>query len=290
MKIFRIRDAWKIFYDIFFVRKFARTAVNVFRNRFLRCETAKSIKREHVRIAEIFRLQSNSWKRQISRLSKLSRTSYVKAARKTMNFATKRKTRNQSYLFRVFVAKRKILFTIAVNSCYEFDVIWASLYDQRRDAFNFLNRVLRFRFDEERSRMNLLFYENRNVRFEKSFANVVRLNVDSRAYRKFVDAVKTICEEFLQWFVASIAKHIEYVYCERFVEFAFWLRIVFVEYDFVEYEKIINELSFVRKRSSMKSQRWQFVNRERIELWHEFRIAFKKKLTHANECESIALF
>jgi hypothetical protein len=114
--------------------------------------------------------------------------------------------------------------------------------------------------------MNLLFYKSRNVRFEKSFANVVRSSVNSRAYCKFVDVVKTICEEFLQWFVASIAKHVECVYHERFVEFAFKLRIVFIEYNFVEYEKIINELLFIYKRSSMKSQRWQFVNRERIEL------------------------
>jgi hypothetical protein len=223
MKIFRVRDAWKVFYDTFSARTFVRIAVSVFRNRFVRCETAKSIKREHVRIAEIFRLQSNSRKRQISRLSKLSRTSCVKAARKTMSFATKRKTRNRSYLFRVFVAERKILFAIAVNDRCEFDVIWASSYDRRHDAFDFSNCVLRSRFDEERSRMNLLFYESRNVRFEKSFANVIQSNADSRAYCRFVDALKTICEEFLQWFVASIAKHVECVYRERFVEFAFRL-------------------------------------------------------------------
>ncbi len=206
-----------------------------------------------------------------------------------MNFATKRRTRNRSYLFRVFVAKRKILFAIAVNSYCEFNVIWKFSYDQRRDAFDFLNRVLRSRFDEKRSQINLLLYESRNVRFEKNFANVIRSNVNSRTYCKFVDVVKTICEKFLQWFVASIAKHIECVCRERFVEFAFWLRIVFVEYDFVEYEKIVNELSFVYKRSSMKSQRWQFVNRERIDLWHESRTAFEKKSTNAIECESVAL-
>ncbi len=289
MKAFRVRDAWEVFYDTFSARTFVRTTVNVFRNRFVRCEAAKSIKREHVQMIEIFRLQSNSRKRQISRLSELSRTSCVKAARKTMSFATKRRTRNRSYLLRVFVAERKILFAIAVNSCCEFDVIWIFLYDRRRDAFDFSDRVLRSRFDEERSRMNLLFYENRNVRFEKSFANVVRSNADSRTYCRFVDVVKTICEKFLQWFVASIAKHIECVCRERFVEFAFWLRIVFVEYDFVEYEKIVNELSFVYKRSSMKSQRWQFVNRERIDLWHESRTAFEKKSTNAIECESVAL-
>jgi ribosomal protein L32 len=141
-----------------------------------------------------------------------------------MNFATKRRTRNRSYLFSVFVAERKILFAIAVNSCCEFDVIWAFSYDRRHDAFDFSDRVLRSRSDEKRSRMNLLLYENRNVRFEKSFASVVRLNADSRAYCRFVDAVKTICEEFLQWFVASIAKHVECVCRERLVEFAFWLR------------------------------------------------------------------
>jgi hypothetical protein len=157
-----------------------------------------------------------------------------------MNFATKRKTRNRSYLLRVFVAERKIVFTITVNNCCEFDVIWTSLYDRRRDAFDFSDRVLRSRFDKERSRMNLLLYENRNVRFEKNFARIVRSNVDSRAYYKFVDVVKTICEEFLQWFVASIAKHVECVCREDLVEFAFELRVVFIEYDFVEYEKIIN--------------------------------------------------
>jgi hypothetical protein len=276
MKAFEVRDAWKVFYDTFSARTSVQTAVSVFRDRFVRCEAAKSIKREHVRIAEIFRLQSNSRKRQISRLSRLFRTSCVKAARKTMSFATKRRTRNQSYLFRVFVAERKILFAIAVNSCCEFDVIWAFSYDRRRDAFDFSNCVLRFRSDEKRSRMNLLLYESRNVRFEKNFASVVQLNVDSRAYYIFVDVMKTICEEFLQWFVASIAKHVECVCRERFVEFAFWLRVVFAEYDFVEYEKIVNELSSVRKRSSMRSQRWQFADRERIELWHESRTAFKK--------------
>jgi hypothetical protein len=290
MKIFRVRDSWKVFCDTFFVRTFVQTAINVFRNRFVRCEIVKSIKREHVRIAEIFRLQSNSRKWQISRLSILFRTSCVKAARKIMNFATKQRIRNRSYLFRVFVTKRKILFAIIVNNCCEFDIIWTFSYDWRRDAFDFSNRVLRFRFDEERSRMNLLFYENRNVRFEKSFANIVRLNVDSRAYCKFVDVVKTICENFLQWFVSSIAKHVECVCRERFVEFAFWLRIVFVKYDFVEYEKIINKLSFIRKRSLMKSQRWQFVNRERIALWHESQTTFEKKSTNANKCELITLF
>jgi hypothetical protein len=206
-----------------------------------------------------------------------------------MNFATKWRICNRSYLFRVFVAERKILFAIAVNNCYEFDVIWTSSYDRRRDAFDFSDRVLRSRFDEKRSRMNLLLYENRNVHFEKSFANVVRLNVDSWTYYKFVDVVRIICEEFLQWFVASIAKHIECVYRERFVEFAFELQIVFVEYDFVEYEKIMNELSFICKRLSMKSQRWQFVDREWIELWHESRTAFKKRSINANEFELIAL-
>ncbi len=289
MRAFRVRDAWKVFYDTFFVRTFVRAAVSVFRDRFVRCEAAKSIKREHVRIAEVFRLQSNSRKRQISRLSKLSRTSCVKTARKTMNFATKRRIRNRSYLFRVFVAERKILFAIAVNNCCEFDIIWAFSYDRRRDAFDFSNRVLRSRSDEERSRMNLLLYESRNVRFEKSFANVVRSNADSRTYCRFVDAVRTICEKFLQWFVASIAKHVECVFRERFVEFAFWLRIVFVEYDFVEYEKIVNELSFVCKHSSMRSQRWQFADRERVELWHESRTAFEKRSANANECESAAL-
>jgi hypothetical protein len=221
MKIFRIRDVWKIFYDTFSARTFVRAAINVFRSRFVRCEAAKSIKREHVRIAEIFRLQLNSRKRQILRLSKFSRISYVKAARKTMSFATKRRIRIRSYLFRVFVTERKILFAIAVNSCCEFDVIWTSSYDRRHDAFDFSNCVLRSRSNEERSRMNLLLYENRNVRFEKSFANVVQLNADSRTYCRFVDAVKTICEEFLQWFVASIAKHVEYVYRERLVKFVF---------------------------------------------------------------------
>ncbi len=221
MKVFRVRDAWKVFYDTFSARTFARTAIIIFRNRFVRCEIAKSIKRKHVWIVEIFRLQLNLRKRQISRLSKLSRTSCVKAARKTMNFATKRKTRNRSYLFHVFVTERKILFAIAVNNCCEFDVIWAFSYNRRRDVFNFSDCVLRSRFDENRSRMNLLFYESRNVRFEKNFVNVVQLNVNSRTYCKFVDTVKTICEKFLQWFVALIAKHVECVYRERFVEFAF---------------------------------------------------------------------
>ncbi len=253
MRAFRVRDAWEVFYDTFSIRTFARAAVNVFRDQFVRCEAAKSIKDEHVWIAEIFRLQSNLRKRQSSCLSKFFRTSCVKAARKTMSFETKRRTRNRSYLFRVFVVKRKILFAIAVNNCCKFDVIWAFSYDWRRDAFDFSNRVLRSRSDEERSRMNLLLYESRNVRFEKSFASVVRSSVDSRAYCRFVDVVRTICEEFLQWFVASIAKHVECVCRERFVEFAFWLRIVFAEYDFVEYEKIVNELSSVRKRLSMRS-------------------------------------
>jgi hypothetical protein len=114
--------------------------------------------------------------------------------------------------------------------------------------------------------MNLLLYENRNVRFEKSFASVVRSSVDSRTYRELVDIVKMICEEFLQRFVASIAKHVKCARRERFVEFAFRLRAVFAEHDFVEYEKIVDELSFVCKRSSMRSQCEQFVDRERIEL------------------------
>ncbi len=177
----------------------------------------------------------------------------MKATRKTINFATKWNIRNRPYLFRVFVAERKILFTIVVNNYCEFNVIWTSSYNQRRNAFDFSNRVLHFWFDEKQSRMNLLFYKNRNVRFEKSFANVVQLNVDLQAYCKFVNVVKTICEEFLQWFVASIAMHVECVYCERFVEFVFWLRVIFVKYDFVEYVKIVNELSFVCKRSLMKS-------------------------------------
>jgi hypothetical protein len=198
MKAFRVRDAWEVFYDTFFVRTFVRTAISVFRNRFVRCEVAKSIKREHVRIAEIFRLQSNLRKRQISRLSKFSRTSCVKAARKTMSCTTKKRTRNRSNLLRIFVAERKILLTTVFNDRCEFDVIWAFSYDWRRDAFDFSNRVLRSRSVEERSQMNLLLYESRNVRFEKSFASVVQSNADSRAYCKFVDVVKTICEEFLQ--------------------------------------------------------------------------------------------
>jgi hypothetical protein len=166
MKTFRVRHTWKVFYDTFFVRTFARSAIDLFRNRFVRCETAKSIKREHVRIAEIFRVQSNSRKRQISRLSNFFDTSCVKATRKTMNCTTKKKIRNRSNLLRIFVAERKILFTIAFNDRCEFDVIWAFSYDWRRDSFDFSNRVLRSRFDEERSRMNLLLYENNNVRFK----------------------------------------------------------------------------------------------------------------------------
>ncbi len=126
--------------------------------------------------------------------------------------------------------------------------------------------MLRSRFDEERSRMNLLLYESRNVRLEKNFASVVRSNADSRAYRELVDIVRTICEEFLQRSVASIAKHVKCARRERLVEFAFRLRIVFAEHDFVEYEKIVDELSFVRKRSSMRSQCEQFADRERVEL------------------------
>jgi hypothetical protein len=85
--------------------------------------------------------------------------------------------------------------------------------------------------------MNLLFYENRNVRFEKKLANVVRLNFDSWTYFRFVDVVKTIYENFLQWFIASIAKHVEDVYRERLVKFVFWLRIVSAEYDFANMKK-----------------------------------------------------
>lgn len=45
-------------------------------------------KREHVRIAGVFRVQSDSRKRQISRLSRLSSTSCVETARKTMGSAS----------------------------------------------------------------------------------------------------------------------------------------------------------------------------------------------------------
>ncbi len=69
---------------------------------------------------------------------------------------------------------------------------------------------------------------------------------------QFVDVVKMICEEFLQWFVVLIVKHVKCVYRERFVEFAVQLRVISAEYNFVEYEKIVNELSFICKRSSKK--------------------------------------
>jgi ribosomal 50S subunit-associated protein YjgA (DUF615 family) len=198
IKIVWVSHAWKMFYDSFFVYSLTRSAINVFRSRFVRCEIAKSIKREHVRIAEIFRVQSNSRKRQISCVSKFFRISCLKATRKTMSCLTKRRTRNQSYLLRIFVAKRTILFAIAVNDRCEFDVIWELSYDRRRDAFNVSNRVCRSESNWWWSRMNLLFYENRNIRFWKNFASVVWLSIDSWTYREFDRYVRTICEEFLQ--------------------------------------------------------------------------------------------
>ncbi len=58
-----------------------------FENRFVHCEIAKSIKREHVRIVEIFRIQSNSRIRQILCVSEFSRTSCLKSRRETNEFA-----------------------------------------------------------------------------------------------------------------------------------------------------------------------------------------------------------
>ncbi len=89
-----------------------------------------------------------------------------------MNCLTKKRTRNRSYLLRIFVTRQTIWFVIAVNNRCEFDVIRAFSYDWRRDAFDVSDRVCRSKFDWRWSRINLLFYKNRNIRFEQSFASV----------------------------------------------------------------------------------------------------------------------
>ncbi len=166
MRIVRIFHAWKVFYNSFSARSFVWSAISVFRDWFVRCEAAKSIKREHVQIAEIFRIQSNSQKRQILCVSEFCRTSCLKTAKKTISCSTKKRIRNSSYLLYIFVVKQTILFAIVVNDRCEFDVIWAFSYDRRRDTFDVSDRVCRFEFDWWWSRMNLLFYESRNIRFK----------------------------------------------------------------------------------------------------------------------------
>jgi hypothetical protein len=90
IKIVQIFYAWKVFYDSFFAHLFTWSVINVFRDRFVRCKIAKSIKREHVRIVELFRVQSKLRKRSFSYLSKFSRTSYLKTTREVINFALQR--------------------------------------------------------------------------------------------------------------------------------------------------------------------------------------------------------